>query len=117
MSRPSRYGGRRDVSCSRRGPLSTQHHPAGERPSSSRTPAGIDAALSTGRSARFREELGRTATGGDFERLLGLWMCRARLDQRPDRAEKVSAARAGELPTTTWDEVQRQRCATSARKA
>ncbi|MFB7382069.1 hypothetical protein ACFC26_44020 [Kitasatospora purpeofusca] len=90
------------------------HHYSSEPPGIRRTPDGIAAALTPARRMQFRAELGRISNGAAFERLLDIWVCRARLDQRPDRAERVRAARAGTLRTVTWDEIQRGRDAKGA---
>ncbi|MFI9331981.1 hypothetical protein ACIGZJ_31120 [Kitasatospora sp. NPDC052868] len=74
-----------------------------------RTPDAIAAALGPERRTQLWAELGRAPTGAAFERLLDVWACRARLDQRPDRAERADAARTGRLPTTTWEEIRRAR--------
>lgn len=85
------------------------HHCSSELPGIRRTPDGIAAALTPARRRQFRAELGRISSGAAFERLLDIWVCRARLDQRPDRAARVGAGRAGTLRTVTWDEIQRGR--------
>ncbi|BAJ27738.1 hypothetical protein KSE_19135 [Kitasatospora setae KM-6054] len=85
------------------------HQHADIRPEIPRTPDGIAAALLPSRRMRFRVELGGTATGEAFERLLEVWWCRATLDQRGGREARSAAARAGTLPLGSWDSLRSRR--------
>ncbi|MFF0392354.1 hypothetical protein ACFYS8_27210 [Kitasatospora sp. NPDC004615] len=90
--------------------MSAQPHDyTGASPGIPRTPDGIAAALSPSRRMQFRVELGRTATGEAFERLLEVWWCRATLDRRGGREARTAAARAGTFPLGSWDSLQSRR--------
>lgn len=85
------------------------HGHAGASPEIPRTPDGIAAALSASRRTQFRVELGRTAAGEAFERLLDVWWCRATLDRRGGREARTAAARTGALPLGSWDSLRSRR--------
>ncbi|TJZ92744.1 hypothetical protein [Actinacidiphila oryziradicis] len=74
------------------------------------TIGGISEAMrGSARRAQFFAEVLAAEQGPDVDRAMTEWWGRAMLDSDPDRDRIHSAAQAGTLPTTTFEDIARLR--------
>ncbi|MCO8308841.1 hypothetical protein [Streptomyces sp. RKCA744] len=84
-------------------------HPHQPEPRVPRTIGGISEALRGARRAQFFAEVLAAEQGAELDATLTQWWGRAMLDSDPQRDRIHTAAEAGTLPTTSWDEIARRR--------